>query len=395
MSVGPRVRIPITKPVFGPEELLAVQKPLESGWVVQGPYVKAFEDRFAAFTGAPHAVAATSCTTALHLAVAALGVKPGDEVIVPAFTWVSTPNVVEYMGARPVFCDIDLRTFNLDVDRIEELITTRTVGIIPVHLFGLCADMDAVRRLAGRHGLWMVEDAACGFGARIDGRHCGTFGTLGCFSFHPRKAITTGEGGMITASDNRLATLLASLRDHGATRSDLARHQAKGAFALADYPRLGFNFRMTDIQGALGCAQMDRADWVLAGRARVARAYDERLAHVEWLARPVVPERYTHGYQSYVCLFAPQPPTLNTCGDLHDRRNALMAEMEAAGVATRQGTHAPVLLDYYRDRYAIDPSMFPNAVLADRLSVSLPLYPQMTDDEIEIVCASLTAARVA
>src|SRR4051794_12189298 len=246
MKTEPAVRIPITKPVFGPEELLAVQRPLEAGWVVQGPYVKQFEERFAAFAGAAHAIATTSCTTALHMALAALDVKPGDEVIVPAFTWVSTPNVVEYMGARPVFCDIDLASFNIDVTQIEGLITPRTVGIIPVHLFGLCADMDAITRIAERRGLWIVEDAACGFGARIGDRHCGTFGTLGCFSFHPRKAITTGEGGMVTTADAALAALLSSLRDHGATQSDLDRHESRGSYALADYPRVGFNYRMTD-----------------------------------------------------------------------------------------------------------------------------------------------------
>jgi dTDP-4-amino-4,6-dideoxygalactose transaminase len=379
--------------VFGPEELRAIQAPLEDGWIVQGPYVKRFEERMAGFTGAAHAIATTSCTTALHLALAALGVKPGDEVIVPAFTWISTPNVVEYMGARPVFCDIDLATFNIDIAQVDRLITSRTVGLIPVHLFGLCADMDGVRRIADRHGLWTVEDAACGFGARIRGRHCGTFGTLGCFSFHPRKAITTGEGGMVTTARADLAALAASLRDHGASRSDLARHEASGSFVLAEYPRLGFNFRMTDIQGALGCAQMDRADWILAERARVARAYDERLAALEWLVRPAVPSEFDHGYQSYVCLFAPEPPSLENVDHLHERRTALMAAMEARGIATRPGTHAPVLLDYYRNRYALDRSAFANAVLADRLSLSLPIYPQMTDAEIDLVCASLGASR--
>jgi perosamine synthetase len=395
MKTQPMVRIPITKPVFGPEELLAVQRPIDAGWVVQGPYVKRFEERFAAFAGAAHAIATSSCTTALHVALAALGVKPGDEVIVPAFTWVSTPNVVEYMGARPVFCDIDLATFNIDAARIDALITPRTVGIIPVHLFGLCADMDAIAQTADRRGLWMVEDAACGFGARIHDRHCGTFGTLGCFSFHPRKAITTGEGGMVTTTDSKLAALLSSLRDHGATKSDLDRHHSSGSYALADYPRVGFNYRMTDIQGALGCAQMDRADWVLVERARVGRAYDAQLASVDWLVRPLVPEGFTHGYQSYVCLFAPEPPALDTVDALHARRNRVMADMEAEGVATRQGTHAPVLLEYYRQKYGIDRSAFPNALIADRLSISLPLYPQMTGEEVDIVCGLLTGTQVA
>src|SRR6185295_18342981 len=155
--------IPITKPFFGDKELRAVQKPLETGWVVQGPLVAQFEEMFSAFTGARFSSAASSCTTALHLAVAALGLKPGDEVIVPAFTWVATANVVEYMGARPIFCDIDLETFNIDVKHVESLITPRTVGIIPVHLFGLCADMNALMRIARNHGLWVVEDAACAF----------------------------------------------------------------------------------------------------------------------------------------------------------------------------------------------------------------------------------------
>src|SRR5690348_10538457 len=178
--------------------MAAVQEPLRSGWVVQGPHVARFEQRFASYIGAGHAVATTSCTTALHLAVAILGLKPGDEVIVPAFTWVSTPNVVEYMGATPRFCDIDLATFNLDVAQLDALIGERTVGIIPVHLFGLCAEMGPVLELAERRGLWVVEDAACALGAWQGDRHAGTFGDIGAFSFHPRKSITTGEGGMLT-----------------------------------------------------------------------------------------------------------------------------------------------------------------------------------------------------
>ena len=177
----PDVKVPITKPAFGPEEMQAVQRPVESGWVVQGPYVKQFEEKFAEFVGARFATATSSCTTALHIAVAALKLKPGDEVIVPAFTWVSTPNVVEYMGATPIFCDIDLQTFNIDTEQIEGLITPRTVGIVPVHLFGLCADMQPILDTAAKHDLWVIEDAACGFGARYRGgprRHSGRRGLL-------------------------------------------------------------------------------------------------------------------------------------------------------------------------------------------------------------------------
>jgi perosamine synthetase len=183
--------IPITKPLFGREEEEAVIAVLRSGWVVQGKFVAQFENKFAAFTQSPHAIATSNCTTALHIAVATLGLKPGDEVIVPAFTWVSTANVVEYMGARPIFCDIDLATFNIDVAKIEELITSHTVGIIPVHLFGLCADMQPILEIAKRHKLWVVEDAACALGGWYHGHHAGTLGEAGCFSLHPRKSITT------------------------------------------------------------------------------------------------------------------------------------------------------------------------------------------------------------
>ncbi|MGQ9876699.1 MAG: DegT/DnrJ/EryC1/StrS family aminotransferase [Chloroflexus sp.] len=386
------MRIPITKPFFGVEELRAVQLPLESGWVVQGPFVREFEEKFSAFTGARFSVATSSCTTALHIAVAALGLKPGDEVIVPAFTWVSTANVVEYMGAKPVFCDIDLRTFNIDTSQIEALITPRTVGMIPVHLFGLCADMHPILEIARKHNLWVVEDAACAFGARYCGRHAGTFGEMGCFSFHPRKSITTGEGGMITTQREDFDQLARSLRDHGASRSDLARHEGKAGFLLAEYNHLGYNYRMTDIQGALGCAQMERAEWILAERARRARLYDEMLAEVEWLQTPVVPDGYVHGYQSYVCLFCPEKPTLDNVERLHQRRNQLMRRLEEKGIATRQGTHAPVILGYYAEKYGLRPEQFPNAYMADRLSLALPLYVQMTKDEQTIVCENLRRA---
>jgi perosamine synthetase len=381
--------IPITKPFFGPEELRSVQEPLESGWVVQGPFVARFEEKFSAFTGARYSIATSSCTTALHIAVAALGLKPGDEVIVPAFTWVSTANVVEYMGARPIFCDVDLRTFNIDTDRCEAQITPRTVGIIPVHLFGLCADMDPVLEIARKYRLWVVEDAACAFGARYRGRHSGTIGDVGCFSFHPRKSITTGEGGMITTQREDLDRLARSLRDHGASHSDLERHAERSGFLLSQYNHLGYNYRMTDIQGALGCAQMDRSEWILAERSRRARLYDDMLADLRWLQTPVVPDGYIHGYQAYVCLFRPESPTLANVDRLHWHRNELMIRLEEKGIATRQGTHAPIIVGYYAKKYDLRPEEFPNAYLADRLSLALPLYVSMTDADQALVCESL------
>jgi perosamine synthetase len=382
-------RIPIARPLFGEEEIAAVAEPLRNGWVVQGPKVAEFEQRFAAFTAAKHAVAASNCTTALHMAVAALDLKPGDEVIVPAFTWVSTANIVEYMGATPVFCDIDLDTFNIDVSRIEALITPKTAGILPVHLFGLCADMDPILEIARRHGLWVVEDAACAFGGWYRGRHAGTFGDAGCFSFHPRKSITTGEGGMITTANDELARKTRSLRDHGASRSDHARHHAASAFLLADYDDVGYNYRMTDLQAAVGCVQMDRAQSILDTRTARARVYDIALRGLDWLRTPVVPDDYVHGYQAYVCLFRPETPTLANLASIEQRRNAIMTALEDEGIATRQGTHAAALTGFYRRKYGIEPEHFPNSAIAERATLTLPLFPQMTDEEQQEVCERL------
>jgi perosamine synthetase len=389
-SIAP-VSIPITKPVFGEEELRAVQLPLESGWVVQGPFVAQFETQFAELTGAKHAVATSSGSTALHIAVAALGVKPGDEVVVPAFTWISTANVVEYMGAKPVFADVDLATYNSTPEALEAAVNERTVGVIPVHLFGLCADLDPILAFARERGLWVLEDAACALGSTYKGAHAGTLGDAGAFSFHPRKSITTGEGGMLTTERDDLDALFRSLRDHGASRSDHQRHEAAGSFLLSEYRHLGFNYRLTDIQAALGCAQLERFEWILGERRRLAARYDELLADVEWLRTPVVPAGYGHAYQAYVVLFAPEEPTPANVDDLHRRRNELMDRLERKGIATRQGTHAVVLQRYYVDRYGLRPrEQFFNASAADLLTLALPLYPQLTESEQLAVVEALT-----
>lgn len=391
-GISAATTIPITRPCFGAEEIRAVTEPIEAGWVVQGPRVKHFEERFGRFVGAPYSVATTSCTTALHLAVAGLGLKPGDEVVVPAFTWVSTANVVEYMGAKPVFVDVDLETFNIDPAAVEAAVNSRTVGLLPVHLFGLCADMKTMTDVAARHRLWVVEDAACAFGAWQDGRHAGTIGDAGCFSFHPRKSITTGEGGMLITASSELDGIVRSLRDHGASRSDFERHEAQHGFLLADFDVLGYNYRLTDIQGALGCAQLDRADWILARRRQLAARYDDLLSDVEWMRTPHTPPGNVHGYQAYVCLFCPEEPTLGNVRALHDARNAVMITLEERGIATRQGTHAAALTSYYAGKYRLRPEDFPLAYQAELLSVTLPLYPQMSDQDQDRIVEELISA---
>jgi len=385
------MNIPITKPFFGSEELEAVQEPLRTGWVVQGPKVAEFERLFAEYAKVPYTLATTSCTAALHLALVALGIGPGDEVILPAFTFVATANVIEHQRARPVFADIDLRTFNIDVSQIESKITEHTKVIMPVSLFGLSVDMKPILEIARQYNLHVVEDAACGIGAWYNGHHAATLADIGGVSFHPRKAITTGEGGMVLTNNEELAEKIRSLRDHGATKSDLQRHGSKRGFLMPEYHMAGYNYRMTDLQGALGVAQMGKLRYILERRIELAQRYDQALQNLPWLEIPYtpIPEGYVHGYQSYVCLFRPEEPTMDNVEVLHERRNMLMERLEDKGIATRQGTQAVHVLGYYRRKYGLRPADFPNAYIADRLSLALPLYAQMTQAEQDFVCQSL------
>ncbi len=375
------MKIPITKPYFDDEERRLVQEPLETGWVVQGPKVAQFEKLFSDYSKIPYTLATTSCTTALHLALVALGIGPGDEVIVPAFTFVASANVVEYQQATPVFCDIDLRTFNIDVSQIETKITEKTKAIMPVSLFGLSADMNPIMKLARHHGLRVIEDAACAVGAWYKGHHAGGLADIGALSFHPRKAITTGEGGMVLTQDEALAKKMRSLRDHGAAISDLQRHHGSRSYLMPEYDMVGYNYRMTDFQGAVGVAQMGKLKYIMEQRTNLARRYDQALADLNWLETPFTPENYVHGYQSYVCLFRPDVPTMDNVEELHKKRNVLMGKLEDQGIATRQGTQAVHTLGYYQQKYELKPADFPKAYIADRLSLALPLYPQMITEE--------------
>ena len=387
------LKIPITKTYFDDTDFENIQKPLKSGWVVQGPFVKEFEERFSKFVKSKYSIACSSCTTALHIALAALGIQKGDEVIVPAFTWVSTANAVEFTGAKPIFCDIDLRTFNIDINKIEDLITEKTKAIIPVHLFGLPVDMDAIMTVSMKYNLKIVEDAACGFGAYYKNKHVGNFGDFGCFSFHPRKAITTGEGGMITTQSEELDKICRMLRNHGEEiNRDVSND--KELLLLSEFNVLGYNYRMTDIQGSLGVSQMEKADWIQKQRTDRAKRYDELLKELNWLQRPFniaagFNEDYKHGYQSYVCLFQPEEITMSNLDKLGKMRNDLMINLQKKGISTRQGTHAVTMLGYYKNKYGITNEDYPNAMFADRLSLALPLYPQMTDEEQEYVVNEL------
>lgn len=392
------MNIPITKAIFDENEFQAITKPLETGWLVQGPYVAEFEKLFAEHVGVRYAKAVTSATTALHLGLLALGIGPGDKVVVPAFTYVASANAVKYTGAEVVFCDIDLATFNISLPKLETLLAKDPAikAIMPISLFGLCADMPAIMQLAEKYNLKVIEDAACSFDSWIDKKHSGTFSHCAAFSFHPRKSITTGEGGMLITNDEKIADQVEQLRNHGAVKTDLDRHADKKGFLLYDFPVCGYNYRMTDIQGALGVCQMKKAKAIMSGRREIAKQYDEALPEFKQLMTPHVPANYTHGYQSYVCLFTdglnPAELTMERIDKLNDKRNNFMEKLEANKIATRQGTHAVHTLSYYKNLYQMQSSDFFNAYAADKLSITLPLYANMTAKEFDYVIENIRKA---
>lgn len=379
------MNIPIAKTEFTEREKQNILNVLESGWIVQGKYVQQFEEQWSEFTGSKHSIAVTSCTTALQLSLAAIGIKPGDEVIVPSFTWIATANVVEMCFAKPVFCDININTFNIDPALIEALITPKTKAIIPVHLFGLPAEMESIIDIATKYNLHIIEDAACGFGARIKGTHVGNFGNTGCFSFHPRKAITTGEGGMITTNDEHLAKKLRSMRDHGAAISDLQRHLGNKPYLLPDFPYAGFNFRMTDIQAALGVGQMERAEEILSKRNHIAERYDNFFATQNQVKIYTPPLGSLHGHQSYIILFSSESISLKNISKVHNLRNNFMEYLLKKGISTRPGTHAVHTLSYYKNKYNLKHTDYLNSYIADQCTIAFPVYQRMTEGELNYI----------
>jgi dTDP-4-amino-4,6-dideoxygalactose transaminase len=384
------MNIPISKPYFDECESKSIIKPLQSGWVVQGKFVKEFEKLFCIHTKAEFSHATTSCTTALHLALVALEVGLDDEVIIPSFTYIATANVVEQVGAKSVFCDIELGSFNIDAKKIETLITEKTKAIIVVNLFGLCANLKEIMKLAKKHNLKVIEDSACGFDAWLDSKHSGTFGDIGCFSFHPRKSLCTGEGGMLVTNDDNLNSKISQLKDHGASKSDMLRHEEGGSL-LPEFNFAGFNYRMTDMQGALGVCQMHKADEIMRKKRVLAKKYDEALREFGFLQTPKNDENYIHGYQSYVCLFTDgqnmQDLTKKKIDAINIKRNTFMQKLESFGIATRQGTHAVHTLGFYKKKYELKDEDFLMSYAADRLSIALPLYSQMSDEEFDYVIA--------
>lgn len=378
-------KIPITAPSFDAQEVALVQECLNSGWVTQGPFVSKFEQLFAQRHASKHALATTSCTAALHLAGLAIGLRPGDEVIVPAFTWITSAHTAEYAGAKAVFVDVDLKTFNIDPARIEAAVTPRTKAIVAVHLFGLAAEMDEINAIAKKHGLAVVEDAACAVGTTYRGQPIGALGDVGCFSFHPRKVVTTGEGGMLTTNRDDIAARLKYLRNHGATGPAPGSDPSK-PYAMGTFEELGFNLRLSDIQAAVGVAQMAKLEALLAERAACAARYDELLAPLATqgtLALPWRSEACGHSYQSYV---------VRVLEGGRERRNRIMEHLSACDIQTRPGTHAVHRLGYFTKKYGLKPDHFPNACIAEDTTITLPIFPGMTRADSERVVSEFKNA---
>jgi perosamine synthetase len=355
-------------PYTDEREIEEIGKVLASGYLTQGSKTAEFENKVANFVGSQNAFAMSSCTTALHMALVVLDIGEKDEVIVPDFTFPATANVVIQQGATPVLVDIDLDTFTVSIESLKEKITNRTKAIIPVHAFGCSADMDPIINLANYHGIAIIEDAACALGSSYYDQNCGNIGTMGCFSFHPRKVITTGEGGMITTNDHRLAERIQLLRSHGGKRVGFSY----------EYTAAGFNYRLSDVHSALGVAQMEKLPWIIDRKRTLAKSLTARLMNIPGIRLPIEPKWGGHIYQSYIILV-----------DEYINRDQIVKDMKAHGIETTLGTYALHDQPIFQRQFGYISGQLPNSHTAFTHSVTLPLYPQMDETALDQITNTL------
>jgi perosamine synthetase len=365
--------IRLAKPSIDAEDIAAVTATLRTGHLVQGHEVAAFEAELGGYLGGGNLVAVNSCTSALHLALLALDVREGDEVIVPAFSWPATANVVVRCGAQPVFVDIEETSFAMDVSALRNALerSSQVKAVLPVHPFGEMADIEAIAGLCAERALPLIEDAACALGSSLENRRAGRWGLMGCYSFHPRKAITTGEGGAVVTDDTGLARRLRMFRNHG----------IDPAVASPDFVLAGLNQRMTELQAALGRSQLRKLDSLIASRRQRASRYDELLAGSN-LRTPCVRTSSSHVFQSYVVLVPPHRAP--------DRDSIIMGLRER-GVEASIGTHHIPLLRFYRERYGYHPGDFPATDSVASRAIALPLHSSLTVEEQVTVVDALRA----
>jgi dTDP-4-amino-4,6-dideoxygalactose transaminase len=364
------MNIPVAKPFLGEEEAKAAHDVVLTHWVTQGPKVKEFEDNFARYTGAQYAVAVSNCTTGLHLAMLLCHIGSGDEVICPSLSYIATANSIVHAGANPIFAEVR-SDYNLDPDDAEKRITPKTKAILVVHQIGMPADIDRFRQICDNHGLFLIEDAACAAGSSYKDKKIGSHSDLVVFSFHPRKVITTGDGGMITTSRKDLADRARLLRQHGMSVNDRVRHEAKTVI-IEDHVEVGYNYRMTDIQAAVGIEQLKRLDWLIEERRRIAQKYTEAFAEIPHLRLPVEPESGTTNYQSYSIYLEPGFPV---------ERNELMQRLLDRGISTRRG----VMNSHRATAYKHLNLHLPFSEDLEDRSIILPLYVPMPPEEVQYV----------
>jgi dTDP-4-amino-4,6-dideoxygalactose transaminase len=381
--------IPIAKPWITEEEELAVATVLRSRWLTQGPQVAQFEADFASYVGAPHAVAVSSCTTGLQLVLQALGIQPGDEVVCPSLSFIATANSIVHAGATAVFVDVDEQTHNVSAETALTGVGPRTKALLVAHQIGLPADLDELAALACERGLFLIEDAACAAGSSYKGAAVGhPHGIAAVFSFHPRKVLTTGEGGMITTRDAALAAKLRVLRHHGMQVSDLTRHAATAHYPQEDYGCVGYNYRMTDLQAAVGQVQLRKLREMVQRRAYQAAIYAQALADLPSLKLPYVPSDRTTNHQSYLVRLSPESGESNE--SLRQRRDALIDELLREGISTRPGVMAAHLTSAYRQRPLPKPQPpLPNTELIAQSGIVLPLFHELTETDQRRVAESL------
>ena len=370
--------IPIAKPYMTDEEAQAAYDTVLSGWITQGPRVAELEEKFAKYTGAKYAVAVSNCTTGLHLAMIVSGIGPGDEVICPSMSYIATANSITYVGATPVFAEVIPETYNLDPIDTEKRITSATKAILLVHQIGMPADIDAFKNLAKKYNLLLIEDAACAAGSAYKGNKIGFHSDLVCFSFHPRKVISTGDGGMVTTNNEAYYQRMKLLRQHGMSVNDRIRHESTKVI-FEDHVEIGYNYRMTDIQAAVGIKQLEKLDWIVEERRKIALKYDKEFANIDCIRLPIEEDGYFSNYQSYSIYLKENAPI---------SRNDLMQKMLDAGVATRRG----VMTTHRETAYKHLNLSLPFSENATDQSIIIPLYVPMSDGQIEEVIKSFKEA---